>query len=397
MKRRTVRHLLLFFALAALLAACVGQPSPTTVPAATTLPPTSTSAPTQSPTSVLPTATLTPIPANTVLPTTKPANTTAPTPTVPPPTATPTALPTSTPPPTPALVRIAFAAGATSTLVTGDLPAQGAISYVLRAEADQLMEVDLSPLAGLQLAIYAADGVAIKSPSGTTFFRGHLPRTGDYTLVLEAGAQPVSYTMSVILPQRISFAPGTTSAGVEGQLAAFGRHHYVLGIGANQLLDVGVTPQQDVQLILYGVDGTVLKSGMGGAALFRGWVPTTQDYILVLGAGAQPVDYGMNVMIPERIQFAPGAISAAEQGDLGPHQQHAYILGASGGQELQVTVIAPETDVNLVIYGVDGTVLRSGMGDGLTFEGTLPSTQDYIVALASRDQSVTYRLQVIIQ
>ena len=37
------------------------------------------------------------------------------------------------------------------------------------------------------------------------------------------------------------------------------------------------------------------------------------------------------------------------------------------------------------------------MGDGLTFEGTLPSTQDYIVALTSRDQPVTYRLEVIIQ
>jgi hypothetical protein len=306
-------------------------------------------------------------------------------------------VPTSTPPPTSVPERIAFAAGATFAVVTGALPAQGAVSYVLRAGAGQLMEVDLSPPSGLRLGIYAADGTAVKGPNGTAFFRGHLPRTEDYTLVLETGSQSVSYTMNVIIPQRISFAPGTTSAGFEGQLAAFGRHHYVLGIGANQLLDVGVTSQQDVQLILYGVDGTVLKSGMGGGGSFRGPAPTTQDYILVLGAGPLPVSYAMNVMIPERIQFAPGAISAVEQAGLGPHQQHAYILGALGGQTLQVEVVAPDTDVNLVIYGVDGAVLKSGMGGGLTFEGTLPSTQDYVVALTSGSRPVSYRLDVTIQ
>jgi len=76
------------------------------------------------------------------------------------------------------------------------------------------MEVDVSPLTGLRLAIYDADGVAIKDPSGTPFFRGYLPRAGDYTLVVDAGAQSVSYTMSVVLAQRISFVPGTTSGRV---------------------------------------------------------------------------------------------------------------------------------------------------------------------------------------
>jgi hypothetical protein len=502
MKRETMLHLLLLFSLAALLGACVGQASPTAAP-------TATSVPAPSPTAAPPTATSTP--ANTATPTTAPTNTAAPTgtavptnttaptntptPTVPPPTATPTSVPTATPPPTPVPVRIAFAAGATSALVTGNLPARGAASYVLHAEANQLMEVDVSPLEGIQLAIYGADGTVIKGPGGTPFFRGYLPRTGDYILLLEAGAQPVSYTMSVIIPQRISFAPGATSAAVEGQLAAHGRdyyvlgiqanqvmevdvspeegllliiygvdgtviksgmgggsffrgqiprtqdyilvleagdqpasytmdviipqrisfapgttsaavegqlaaharHYYVLGIQANQLLDVNVTPQQEVQLIIYGLDGTVLKSGMGNIASFRGPVPTTQDYILVLGAGDQPVSYAMNVMIPQRIQFAPGATSAVEQGNLGPHQQHAYILGALGGQTLQVTVTAPAENVNLVIYGVDGTVLKSGMGGGLTFEGALPSTQDYIVALTSGDQAVSYTLEVVIR
>ena len=52
--------------------------------------------------------------------------------------------------------------------------------------------------------------------------------------------------------------------------------------------------------------------------------------------------------------------------------------------------------MNLVIYGVDGAVLKSPMGGDPTFEGELPSTQDYILSLRSGAEAISYTLTVSI-
>jgi hypothetical protein len=294
--------------------------------------------------------------------------------------------------------RIQFAAGSTSAVIEGQLPAHGRHYYVLGIQAKQIMEVDVSPPSGLRTIIYGVDGTVLKSGMGEgSFFRGEVPITQDYLLVIETGDQASAYTMNVIIPARISFAAGATSGMVEGRLAAHSSQYYVLGAQANQLMEVDVTSQSQLQLVIYGVDGTVLKSGMGGGAFFRGTLPSTQDYILILSSGDQAASYTMSVVIPRRIRFAPGAISAVEEGKVGPGQERSYVLAAGGGQTMKIDVVAPGADVRLVIYGEDGTVLKSGMGGGATFEGTLPSTQDYWIVVGPADRSTSYQLEVTIQ
>jgi hypothetical protein len=216
------------------------------------------------------------------------------------------------------------------------------------------------------------------------------------TVAPTATALPAASPTPTPTPVRITFARGTTSALVEGNLAANAVQYYVLGASANQLLDVSVTPGDNVRLSIYGVDGEVLMSGMGGGAFFRGHLPTTQDYILALAAGPVATAYSMNVIIPARISFKPGAISGQVQGQLAAFGAQYYILGASASQVMEVNV-TPTDAVRLSIYGVDGEVLMSGMGGGGTFEGTLPSTQDYIVVVGTGDQAVSYTLQATIQ
>jgi hypothetical protein len=160
-------------------------------------------------------------------------------------------------------------------------------------------------------------------------------------------------------------------------------------------LEVELPPQQGIGVAVYGIDGTVLQSPMGGLPGFRGTLPSTQDYILALAAQDGAVSYTMNVIIPIRIQFAPGATSATIQGRLAAQETQHYVLHAMANQLLQVTV-TPERAVRLSIYGVDGTVLRSGMGGPATFSGRLPSTQDYLLDLSAGSQPVAYTLSVSI-
>lgn len=197
-------------------------------------------------------------------------------------------------------------------------------------------------------------------------------------------------------PDRVQFEPGATAANLTGDLAARETDSYVLRVQAGQLMEINVSPEGSVQLSIHGADGTVLRSGMGEFPHFRGVVPSTQDYIIQLSAGEQPVSYTANVIIPARITFNPGATSAVVSSRLGPHTTHHYVAQAQEGQNMSVRV-EPEGSVRLTIYGVDGTVLRSGMGEGSTFQGPLPATQDYILTISTGDQPVNYQLELVIE
>jgi peptidoglycan endopeptidase LytE len=62
---------------------------------------------------------------------------------------------------------------------------------------------------------------------------------------------------------------------------------------------------------------------------------------------------------------------------------------------LKVTA-TPDDKLQLIIYGFDGSVLRSGMGQGASFSGVLPSTQDYFLVLRSTNQVQSFTLVVSI-
>jgi len=218
--------------------------------------------------------------------------------------------------------RIHFAPGATSQVIQGKLAANSSQFYMLYAQANQLLQVTLTPQSGLNLSIYGANGNELKSStSGGASFRGSLPSSQYYILGVSSGNSSVSYNMDVNIPARISFASGATSASVNGRLPANGNQYYILNAQKNQNMQVRVTPQQGVKLTVYGVDGTVLQSGMSGAASFNGSLPSTQDYILVLSStnsSGSAISYTLQVSIISPQSVIPNTgqtVYIVQQGD----------------------------------------------------------------------------------
>ena len=214
--------------------------------------------------------------------------------------------------------RIQFATGGTSAIMQGKLEANSKLDYLLNAGADQTLEVTLSPLSGLTLAIFGADGSTIDSASSNLSFRGVLPKTQDYILELASGSSATDYSMSVDLPQRIRFTTGSTSANLTGTVPAGLSQFFILRGAKGQTLNVTATPQDKLQLIIFGVDGSVLRSGMGEGASFTGVLPSTQDYILVLKSANQVQAFTLNVQIipaasPVPVTGAPSYI--VQKGD----------------------------------------------------------------------------------
>jgi LysM repeat protein len=197
----------------------------------------------------------------------------------------------------------------------------------------------------------------------------------------------------LVIPVRIRFAVGSTGAVVQGHLGANSKQVYLLNSGASQTLEVTLSGPSGLTLAIMGADGNTIQSASTNS-IFRGVLTKAQDYVLVVASGSA-ADYGMTVDIPERIRFASGAISETLIGTVPANLSQFFILNAAKGQTLKVTA-TPDDKLQLIIYGFDGSVLRSGMGQGASFSGVLPSTQDYFLVLRSTNQVQSFTLVVSI-
>lgn len=101
--------------------------------------------------------------------------------------------------------------------------------------------------------------------------------------------------------QRIAFAVAGSTATSSGTLEPNASAKYVLALAAGMKLIVATTGTPNpVSVSVYGADGTVLQSPMGGSPNFDGDIPSTQDYYVDIIAGTDPTSY--NVMFTAPVQ-----------------------------------------------------------------------------------------------
>lgn len=237
-------------------------------------------------------------------PTAPPATVAAPTVTAPPTVLSPSpALPTPYPTPRPGPVtRISFQSGATSANVEGEIAANAQVRYRLRALGQQVMIVMLdSPNGDLYLSIRGeSDGRTLLSADGrASYFRGPLPRTQDYRITVHGAEAQTHYSLLVMVPKRISFRSGASSARLEGNVRAHSTINYLARAQAGQTMTVTITaPTNDVLLTIYGLDdGQPLVRAASGATSWSGTLPGTQDYMIDIVGTDAARQYALDVAI----------------------------------------------------------------------------------------------------
>jgi hypothetical protein len=80
-------------------------------------------------------------------------------------------------------------------------------------------------------------------------------------------------------------------------------------------------------------------------------------------------------------------------GDVDSGQTVYYVLGASGGQTMNLKVQSPNGDVYLGVF-VANQILLDPSSQDTVWSGTLPSTQDYYISLTAGDGKSSYTLSV---
>jgi heat shock protein HslJ len=225
-----------------------------------------------------------------------------------------------------------------------------------------------------------------------------------------AGTPTPGAAQATPVPKLIVFETGKTSAAYNGHLDASGSDLYVLRALQGQTLtaDLSFSEGQGI-LAVWGADGTVLMSDHSESTHFEGVLPSTQDYyIQVEGRPDGMTDYSLKVNItpleageltqtPQRIRFETGKTSATVTGHMAASDSDLYVLRALKGQTMTAELSFTRGHAILVVWGADGSVLMSDHAGESSFQGVLPSTQDYYIQVEGLpDEGTDYSLKVTI-
>ncbi|MEZ4682827.1 MAG: LysM peptidoglycan-binding domain-containing protein [Caldilineaceae bacterium] len=209
--------------------------------------------------------------------------------------------------------------------------------------------------------------------------------------------------------ERINFAPGTTSATVNGTVTDPAHRRYLVRAQAGQTMNVTLTSAQPTtSFSVVGVSGGQTLKGLGdGGNSWSGVLPQTQDYLIeIVTLEFSSTSYTLTVEIPaqsppatnpaERIQFAPGGTSATVEGTVIYPTRNQYLVRAQGGQTMRAELVSDYGIANFSVQGVsDGQPLKRLENSDTVWSGTLPGTQDYLIQIATLEGSSTnYSLYV---
>ncbi|MBI1259296.1 MAG: hypothetical protein GC204_17660 [Chloroflexi bacterium] len=201
--------------------------------------------------------------------------------------------------------------------------------------------------------------------------------------------------------QRISFAPGGTSATVSGQVDGTLLDTYLLNARANQYMQVVVTsPTGNVYLTVVSPFGSPLARAQNGAQSFSGTLPENGDYTLQVSApsGTPLTSYSLNVSVvgssqptqpaPQagptvRINFPSGATSAQVPGQVGGYVVNYYLVNAQAGQLMQASVTSPNNNVFMTVAAPSGAILASAPAGAKSYTGTLSESGDYTLRIST--------------
>jgi len=346
---------------------------------------------------------------------------------------------TNTPRPTPTPIypiRINFAPGQSSAVVSAPISPYQLPQYVLFAQGGQTLHILVtSPSPTTNFSVRGvSDGVLYKSAQdGQREWSTILPRSQDYLItlstavdtsfVLEVTIPPLPGTPTAtplpVAPERIDFAPGQSSAVRSGALPASQFKQYVFRALAGQEARVLLnSPGSQANFAVQGVtDGVTYKPFSNPAREFSFVLPRTQDYLISLN-GPAFINYTLELVVPpgptpptatpptatpttapvapERINFAPGATSAVRSGALPASQVKQYVFRASAGQPARVLLDSPGGQANFAVQGVtDGVTYKSMADPAREFSFTLPRSQDYLITL-NGPAFINYMLELIV-
>lgn len=125
-------------------------------------------------------------------------------------------------------------------------------------------------------------------------------------------------------------------------------------------------------------------------------LPTATSTSTSVPPTSAPAGSSSNLPLATRISFATGATFSQAQGTVQAGQALYYVVKALKDQPLTVMLNTPDQSAILSVFGADGEVFLARTQQTTSWQGILPSTQDYYFRVTGGTSTQNFTLSVSI-
>jgi hypothetical protein len=218
-----------------------------------------------------------------------------------------------------------------------------------------------------------------------------------------------TYLADVTIPDNTVIPPGTSFVKTwklrnDGN-CAWGPRTTVdsmMFVGGTMMGNAGPVPLTSQVLPGQSANLSVTLTAPTAAGTYRSdWkLHRTNGALFGVGASSAPFYAQIKVTATsnaERITFASGATVWYRQGSLTFPNRKEFVLRALAGQVMTVAVVSPKNLANFAITGLsDGQPYKRLENESRYYTFTLPSTQDYLIAVAVPSGTAQYVLSIAV-
>ena len=204
-------------------------------------------------------------------------------------------------------------------------------------------------------------------------------------------------TFTATIPAiNIVFSPGTTAAVEQGTLQPNQVQSYTLSAGQNQPMILILEPANGgAYLGVTEPDGNKLLDPAKKWTDWQWLLPKTELYTIQVFGGATAENYTLTAKVAERVTFPAGGSSLTLSGSTLNGFVFSYALTCLANQTMTASLNVPASTAYLDVVGLATGTLLSSSSKVITWTGTLPATQDYIIeVIPNNGQVVNYSLTV---
>jgi hypothetical protein len=218
-----------------------------------------------------------------------------------------------------------------------------------------------------------------------------------------------TFLADVTIPDNTVIPPGTSFVKT-WRLRNDGNCAWGPGTTVDSMLSVGGTPMGNVgpvPLTVQVAPGqaanlSVTLTAPTAAGTYRSDWKLHRTNGAVFGVGASSAPFYAQIKVnatstAERITFASGATVWSKQGSITFPNRKEFLLRALAGQVMTVAIVSPKNLANFAITGVsDGQPYKRLENEDRFYTYTLPSTQDYLIAVAVPSGTAQYVLSIAV-
>jgi hypothetical protein len=205
----------------------------------------------------------------------------------------------------------------------------------------------------------------------------------------------------------VKFGKGKTSRGYQNAVIRGEKQTYLLGASKGQTMSVNITSLEDnASFYILSPSQTYVGDGLeeDGIKRFNGTLPESGNYKIIVSPTRGNATFKINFAVSAKetapppsqsggitkvVKFRKGGTSASYSNSVIRGDRDTYILGASGGQIMSVSISSTENNAVFDIVSPSGNFMTT---EKRSWSGQLPQNGKYQIIVGGTRGNATYKV-----